>query len=188
LAPLAVVAVLVLSSVARATPDQPATQAPAPAATSAELHFLDFEDDEFIQARHSGEPIVLYFEADWCAPCKELHAQTFRAPAVLKAAVGVRLFRVDMTKPTGHAERVRGAFRVAGLPTVVLFGPDGQERARRFGFIPPEDFAKMLDDSHKPAPSSRLDGAPARARLDPALAPVQRHVALTPSHFALTRS
>lgn len=96
-------------------------------------------------------PIVLVFEAQWCAPCKEMHETTFRAPAVLEAAAGARLFRVDLTTPDYEAGVIRKSFGVQGAPTVILFGPDGKERGRRFGFIPAEDFVKMLDESRKPA-------------------------------------
>jgi len=138
---------------------EPAATAEAPAA--GQLEFTPFQDQAFVEARRSGQPLVLYFEADWCVPCKEMHAKTFRSPAVVEAAAGFRLFRVDLTEPDTHLDRVRKSFRVIGAPTVVLFGPDGKESGHRFGFIPPDDFVEMLGKSRRPAESSRLDVAPA---------------------------
>jgi thiol-disulfide isomerase/thioredoxin len=119
-----------------------------------EIEFVPFKDEAFLEAKKSGAPVVLYFEADWCAPCKEMHARTFRTPAVLEAAAGVRFFRIDMTMPDRYVELVQKSFRIVGAPTVVLFGPDGKESGRRFGFIPPDDFVKMLGASRKPSPGT----------------------------------
>ncbi|HEY2773051.1 MAG TPA: thioredoxin fold domain-containing protein [Candidatus Binatia bacterium] len=147
---------------AAAAPATDAAPAPAPAAPAAaddekpqpaalELAFTPFEDKLFVEARQNGVPIVLYFEADWCAPCRKMHETTFRSPAVVEAAAGIRLFRVDMTRPNSYLDLVEKSFRITGAPTVVLFGPDGQERQRQLGFIPAATFAKMLSSTRKPA-------------------------------------
>jgi thiol:disulfide interchange protein len=133
--------------VALTTPTDPAHSGP-------QLEFAPFHDKLFVEARRSGDPVALYFEADWCHPCREMHARTFREPAVLEAAADYQLFRVDMTRPGPYLELLEKSFRVLGAPTVILFGPDGKERSRRFGFIPPEDFARMLEEGRKPAPRS----------------------------------
>lgn len=114
------------------------------------LEFADFDAGQFVEARRSGSPLVLFFEADWCGPCRKMHEQTFRSPVVLEAAAGYRLFRVDMSEPDSHVERVTKSFRVIGAPTVILFSANGQESTRRFGFISPEDFATMLGEGRKP--------------------------------------
>ena len=121
--------------------------APAPAADAAkagEVSFEPFDDKAFTAAQKSGAPFVLVFEADWCVPCEEMHARTFRDASVLEAAAGVRFLSVDMTKPDRYVELVRESFRVLGAPTCVFFGRDGKEKARRFGFIPPADFVSMI--------------------------------------------
>lgn len=133
----------------------------SPSAVSLEL--APFNDKAFLAARGKGSPVGLYFEADWCAPCKEMHAKTFRDPAVVEAAAGIRFFRVDMTASDAYVDLVKKSFRVSGAPTLILFGPDGKESGRRFGYIPPDDFAEMLGRSRGPAEGSRPSGAPARA-------------------------
>lgn len=142
--------------IARAA-DAPAAAGAVPAAgeaKAAELAFDPFVDLEFIKATRSGTPVVLYFEADWCVPCKQMHAETFRAPAVLEAAAGIRFFRVDITFLDARVENIQKSFRVAGAPHLVVFGPDGKERTRRSGFTPPDVFAVMLGEAKKPAPST----------------------------------
>lgn len=142
---------------AAAAPTDPASVAPAipdvePA--TPQLEFTPFDDKVFLEAKRSGAPIGLYFEADWCHPCREMHARTLRDPAVLQAAAGYRFFRVDMTRPGGYLELVQKSFRIIGSPTVIFFGPDGKERSRRFGFVPPADFTRMLDEARRLLPAS----------------------------------
>ncbi|MFN2378565.1 MAG: thioredoxin fold domain-containing protein [Candidatus Binatia bacterium] len=130
---------------------------------AAALELAPFNDKAFLAARGKGSPVGLYFEADWCAPCKEMHAKTFRDPAVVEAAAGIRFFRVDMTTSDAYVDLVKKSFRVSGAPTLILFGPDGKESGRRFGYIPPDDFAELLGRSRGPSERSRQSGAPARA-------------------------
>lgn len=139
-----------LDSGAATAPPAAATSgaAPAPpppdAVAGPELEFRNFADKEFVTARQSGSPVVLYFEADWCEPCRQMHDRTFRDPSVIEAAKGMELFRFDMTSGDGYVDLMKKSFQVIGAPTVIVFASGGREAARRFGFIPPDDFAGML--------------------------------------------
>jgi thiol-disulfide isomerase/thioredoxin len=132
-----------------AGPDREAARAATPGERPS-LTFRNFVDKDFVEARKGEAPIVLYFEADWCEPCKEMHARTFREPAVLEAAAGMELFRFDMTRSDGYVDIMKNSFQVIGAPTVIVFAPGGKEVARRFGFIPPADFAEMLAKAREP--------------------------------------
>jgi thiol:disulfide interchange protein len=166
LAPLAVF----LPAPARAADEVPRAGAEHPA----ELAMEPFQDLAFIEARRSGSPVALYFEADWCAPCREMHARTFVAPGVLAAAAGYRFFRVDMTEPSRAVDLLRQSFRVAGAPTVILFDAGGRESSRGFGFIAPEEFQRMLEKARgtaQPAPPPAVPPATPPARPAPPALP-----------------
>lgn len=173
LAALVFAATLAIPVLAQAARAQPGVDANAAAAG---LEFAAFDDKGFIEARKSGSPVVLYFESDGCTPCKEMHERTFRAPEVLQAAAGIRLFRVDLTNPDRQIDLLKKSFRVIGAPTLILFGPDGKETARRFGFVTADDFAVMLGKSRTPVQTSRLDVEPG---LTVALVRPPRNVART---------
>jgi thiol:disulfide interchange protein len=144
---------LVSSPPAVATPPQNAASAADPVrgaeAARESLVFRNFDDKGFVAARNGAAPVVLYFEADWCQPCKELHATTFRDPAVIEAAAGMELFRIDMTVSDRYVDLVRESFQVSGAPTLIVFAPGGQEAARRFGFIPAGELTEMLAKGRK---------------------------------------
>lgn len=129
---------------AKPAPARPDDQRPS-------LAFREFDDKGFLAARKGSAPVVLYFEADWCQPCKQMHETTFREPAVLQAAAGMELFRVDMTNSGDRrVDLIRESFQVRGAPTVIVFAPGGKEAARRFGYIPADALAEMLVAGHKP--------------------------------------
>jgi thiol:disulfide interchange protein DsbD len=148
-----------LCTVAPAWADVPDSSVPSPAherpaAAAPALEFVSFDEHVFTAAQRSGEPFVLYFEADWCLPCKEMKARTFVATEVLEAATGTRLLSVDITEPGRYVRLIQESFEVVGAPMTIFFGPDGKERHRRFGFIPPKDYARLLTETRAPAKGS----------------------------------
>jgi len=150
---------VLLCTVAMASADVPESSVPAPdqerpADAAPALEFVAFDEHVFTAAQRSGEPFVLYFEADWCLPCKEMAARTFVAPEVLQAASGTRLLSVDITDPGRYVRLVQESFEVVGAPMTIFFGPEGKERHRRFGFIPPKDYARLLTETRAPAKGS----------------------------------
>lgn len=114
------------------------------AGDAAVLSLREYSDEAFREAVDSRAPVVLYFEADWCAPCKEMHDRTFRDPAVLEAAEGTRFLRIDMSGGDPVANEAQRAFRVFGAPTTIFYSAGGKERERRIGFIPPALFVRLL--------------------------------------------
>jgi len=123
----------------------------------AQLVFQAFSGDRFLAAKRSGTPFVVEFSAEWCLPCQEMEEKTFKDGRVVEEASGITLLSVDMTHSTDQLTRVLQSFEVLGAPTIVFFGPDGEELTRRIGFVGPEEFIKLLhqtrvgktDDSNK---------------------------------------
>jgi thiol:disulfide interchange protein len=134
---------LVLVAVPAACSEAPRGSDSSPEA----LVWTPFSAEAFDRARRSGAPFVIEFGADWCAPCKEMKERTFTDPLVREAAEGVTLLTVDMTEPDDFITRVLRSFDVIAAPTTIVFGPDGKEWKRRGGFIGPDEFVRLLNDS-----------------------------------------
>jgi len=94
-------------------------------------------------AIESGQPVIIDFYADWCAPCRELDEKTFAHPSVAEVLSGYARFKVDQTKSSKVGDAAAGDFEVMGMPTVIVFR-DGEEQFRITGFEPPEQFLKRL--------------------------------------------
>jgi thiol:disulfide interchange protein DsbD len=116
-----------------------------PAEGAAQTH-LQWQAYDAAQAKASvsaGEPVIIDFYADWCAPCRELDEKTFADPTVKQVLDGYARFKVDLTKSTEANSMLTSEYRVMGVPTVIVFS-GGQEVFRITGFEPPERFLRRL--------------------------------------------
>lgn len=107
-----------------------------------------FSAQRLEQAQAKKRPVILDFTAAWCVPCKELDRATFTSPAVIQAAQPFVKLKVDLTHfDSQEAEAIRKQFGIAGVPTVILLDPTGQEvpETRIIGFVPPEEFLARMN-------------------------------------------
>lgn len=112
------------------------------------LTWTAYDPGVLTEAREQGHPVLLYFAADWCLPCKELAATTFRNPAVLSATSEIVLVKIDLTTTArGATEKLRQDFGVVGVPTLILLGKRGQELWRNTGYITATDLTEALETS-----------------------------------------
>lgn len=106
-----------------------------------------FADGRLDVASRSGNPVVIDFYADWCLPCKELDAKTFKDPAVIAESRRFVRLKADLTR-TGDAETIALAKRysIVGVPTIVFIGSDGREvpGTRLTGFEQPDAFLQRM--------------------------------------------
>ncbi|HYC53828.1 MAG TPA: thioredoxin family protein [Candidatus Binatia bacterium] len=121
------------------------------------LGWIEFSSEAYSKAEHSGQPFVVTFGADWCAPCKEMEERTYRDPAVLEAGKGMHFLHVDMGSEDSYVEVVRKSFKVFGAPTTLFFGTDRKERTRRIGFIGPQDYAQLLRETRAATPAAKKE-------------------------------
>jgi thiol:disulfide interchange protein DsbD len=91
----------------------------------------------------SGQPVIVDFYADWCAPCRELDELTFADPRVAEALAGYARFKVDQTRSTDAGDEAAMRYEVMGMPTVIVFR-GGAERFRITGFEPADRFLARL--------------------------------------------
>jgi thiol:disulfide interchange protein DsbD len=103
-----------------------------------------YSDEALTQAAADRRPVLIDFEAEWCLPCREMDRTTFRDPAVVRAASRFTMLRADVTAQDERAAALMERFRVPGVPTYVLLGPDGQERWRQVGFVPATELLRAL--------------------------------------------
>ena len=99
------------------------------------------------QARTEGQPVILNFHADWCAPCHELDRFTFSDVRVIESTKGFVMAKVDLTEyESPQSQQLREQFDITGVPEVLFLDRAGNEirEARVIGFVGPDDFLQLL--------------------------------------------
>ena len=107
------------------------------------LDWQPYDEARAAAAISSGQPVIVDFYADWCAPCRELDELTFADPRVAERLAGYARFKVDQTRSSDVGDDAAMRFEVMGMPTVIVFS-DGSERFRITGFEPPDRFLARL--------------------------------------------
>jgi protein disulfide-isomerase len=159
--PGVILAVAIVTSVALAgcargdasSAQKPATP-PAAAPLAAELLHADapgiawFKGDvdaAFNSAQASSKPVLLYWGAQWCPPCKQLKSAVFSRPDFIEKSKLFVAVYLDGDLP--DAQKWGDVFRVTGYPTVVVLKPDRTEITRIAGNMDLSQYARVLDDA-----------------------------------------
>ena len=130
-------------------------------------------------ADYSGKPLVIYFGADWCAPCT-----ANGRPAVIDAfnkykAKGLQVLFVDLDDPFKFRGKKMNESKELGFPIAMrALPPEGQEKMRNFDFgtfgkIQVVPTAIVVDKSGKVVAKIE-QGTRLRDELDGTVAPLMR--------------
>ena len=86
---------------------------------------LDVTEQTFEQEVLKSEtPVIVDFWAEWCGPC---HVLTPKIEKLVQENANVALRTVDLKHwDTAVAKQATKEFRVAALPYVRVYGPDGK--------------------------------------------------------------
>ena len=85
-------------------------------------------DREVALAASQGKTAMLDFYADWCVSCLEMEAFTFTDAEVQATLSNTVLLQADVTANDEADQALLARFGVFGPPTIIFFGPDGQQR------------------------------------------------------------
>ena len=130
------------------------------------------------QARSEDKPVLLYLEAVWCHWCHVMDQRTYGDEAV-QALVLDRYVPVRLDQDAHPDLSTR--YRRWGWPATIILDGEGNDLAKRQGFVAPENFARLLariaDD---PTPEAGDEGQQAAA---PPLAADQLSQRLQANHL-----
>lgn len=132
-----------------ATPIARAPETPDLADVHADAPGIDWfngdVDAAFKSAQASNKPVLLYWGAKWCPPCKQLKSAVFSRPDFIEKSKLFVAVYLDGDLP--DAQKWGDVFRVTGYPTVVVLKPDRTEITRIAGNMDLSLYAGVLDNA-----------------------------------------
>jgi len=94
----------------------------------------------FTEAMGAKEPVLIFFTASWCGPCKMMSRLTLTNDAVRQVLSGMPHAAIDIDERQDLAAK----HGVSAIPTFVLLSEFGAEIRRTTGFQPASDFLRWL--------------------------------------------
>jgi len=139
-------ALIVLLVAAFGSADAATTPAAPPAHVAEGIAWYEGNVDVAFQAaKKSNKPVLLYWGAEWCPPCKQIKSAVFTRPDFIEKSKLFVAVHLDGDLP--DAQKWGDVFRVTGYPTVVVLKPDRTEITRIAGNMDLSLYASVLDDA-----------------------------------------
>ena len=103
-------------------------------------------DQQLLEAKAAGQPVMLDFYADWCISCIELEHVTFADQSVKDALKSFRLVKVDVTSNDQDAKALNKEYSVIGPPALIFYRANGElvENKTIIGVVDPDDFVNHI--------------------------------------------
>lgn len=94
-------------------------------------------------AAQSGKPVLMFFTADWCVPCRIMKREVFADPEVM-SAIHEQVIPVMVYAGEPGADAAFQRYNVQGTPITILTTPEGEVLDYAVGGIGKAEFLEML--------------------------------------------
>ena len=114
---------------------------------------LDYSAVALAEARASGQPVFLWFTADWCVTCKVNEGIALEREATRDAfnKAGVIAIRGDWTRPDPAITEFLSGEGVAGIPLYIWYAPNGTKTVLPQVMTPQRLISLALDSAQDAA-------------------------------------
>ena len=101
------------------------------------------------EATQTGKPIVLYFTATWCVPCRIMKRQVWADPDVMEL-VNAEFVPVAIDLGDPQNAEIATSYKIGGTPVTIVCDSQGIVLDWRAGGISKTEFLELLDSSKLP--------------------------------------
>jgi protein disulfide-isomerase len=99
-------------------------------------------------ASESGKPVMLFFTATWCVPCRIMKREVFAESEVMKA-INAQVVPVMVYEDSPGGEAAFSQYNVEGTPITIFTDPQGNVLDYAVGGIGKDAFMEMLGKLRK---------------------------------------
>lgn len=96
-------------------------------------------------ASESDKPVLMFFTADWCVPCRVMKREVFADPEVM-TEVNARVIPVMIYAGDPGADEALERYKVDGTPITILTDPAGSVIDYSAGGIDKSELLHLLDN------------------------------------------
>ncbi|MEM8671372.1 MAG: thioredoxin family protein [Planctomycetota bacterium] len=97
------------------------------------------------QAKREDKPVILFFTAQWCVPCR-IMKRTVWADGQVERLVNKDFVSVAIYPDDTEGMELMSAYRIGATPTTIVTDSEGNVLKRVEGGIGKSDFMQMLRD------------------------------------------
>ena len=114
---------------------------------SSDIKWIKYNGQPIQELLLNGEPAILEFYADWCAPCKQMDHETFTNQEVITRSKHFQMIKIDCTSPGRITRALMNQFQVRGIPTIIFLNNAGKEveTLRIESYVDAKEFAVKMD-------------------------------------------
>ena len=91
------------------------------------VHTLNKVNAKLADAKANNKRVFIEFFAGWCSDCQAMDKHVFNQAAVINAMQGSVNLRVDISEKTDEVAKIREAFHIYGIPTMLFYDKQGQQ-------------------------------------------------------------
>lgn len=106
------------------------------------VYWRDNWEGALREAKENRRPLLLEVYLEGCPHCKRLDQET-HPDAKVAEALNTKFVPVRL-EGRQHMDIVQ-KFGVTGAPTTLIFSPEGEERHRFAGYLPPPEYLEQLN-------------------------------------------
>lgn len=109
------------------------------------INWLKYDEKIYQSSIYQNKKVIIDVWADWCIPCKEFENITFKDPKIIDEMKNFVNLKVDFTNTNSEfVKQFKDKFNIVGVPTIIFYDSKGKEVKRVTGYMPPEEFLKVL--------------------------------------------
>jgi thiol:disulfide interchange protein DsbD len=82
---------------------------------------------ELAEAKANNKRVFIEFFAGWCSDCQAMDKHVFNQDEVINAMQGAINLRVDISEKSDEVAKIRQAFHIYGIPTMLFYDNQGQQ-------------------------------------------------------------